>query len=77
MNNDELNEELVSLSEYYTEVAGRVIDLGSEGGDIWISSSRTSGREYFNTLDEAEERIHQLYEEYFLDDGEVDSLDDL
>ena len=53
--------------------------MGIDGnGDIWISGYRTSGREYFSSLDEAERRLESVYESYLLDDGDIsDPLEEL
>lgn len=77
MNNDELNEEMASLGEYYTDTTGRLIEAGADPEGIWISSNRTNGREYFDDTFDAEDRIKQLYGEYLFDDGEPDGFDEL
>jgi hypothetical protein len=38
--------------------------------DVWVDSSRTNGREYFESIEEAEERIKRLYE---IDDDNYDN----
>ncbi len=65
----ELQEQLESLSEYYSEATGRDVRMGMESLDeIWVSTMRTNGREYYESVDDAEFRIKQLYSEVFLDD---------
>ncbi len=74
--NEELNEEMVSLGEYYTDTTGRLIEAGADTEGIWISSNRTNGREYFDDTFDAEDRIKQLYNEYLLEDDYSDGLDE-
>ena len=76
---DEANEIAGNLSDYYSSITGRSVDVGIDGnGDIWISGYRTSGREYFSSLDEAERRLESVYESYLLDDGDIsDPLEEL
>lgn len=82
MANDDFYEaiEIASnLSDYYSSLTGRGVDMGIDGnGDIWISGYRTSGREYFSSLEEAERRLEIVYEDYLADDGDTsDPLEDL
>lgn len=74
--NEELNEEMQSLGEYYTDTTGRLIEAGADLEGIWISSNRTNGREYFDDTFDAEDRIKQLYGEYLLEDDYSDGLDE-
>lgn len=68
-NYEEIEEQLMLVSEYYSEVTGRNIEAGiDEDLDIWISSSRTNGREYFEAIRDVESRIKQLYSDMMLDD---------
>lgn len=72
MNNEdyeELEEQLMSLAEYYSEATGRDVRMGIEADDeIWVDTMRTNGKEYYESVDDAEFRIRQLYSEVFLDD---------
>lgn len=59
---EELEEITADLSNYYSEITGRNIEIGiDEDEDLWISSSRTNGREYLESLKEVERRLHLLY----------------
>lgn len=72
---DELEEVLVDLSEYYSEMTGRSISMGvDEDLDIWFDSSRTNGREYVDSVDELERRVRILYSDLL---EETDFGDDL
>lgn len=73
----ELLETLGDLSDYYSDAVGRNIDMGSDGdGDVWISSTRTNGREYFDSLEEAERRLELLYSDLLPDsDDDRDPLE--
>jgi len=72
MNNEdheELQEQLSSLAEYYSEATGRNVEMGIDSDDeIWVDTIRTNGKEYYESVDDAEFRIRQLYAEVFLDD---------
>lgn len=76
---DEATEIASNLSDYYSSLTGRSVDMGIDGsGDIWISGYRTSGREYFSSLEEAERRLEIVYEDYLADDGDIsDPLEEL
>ena len=66
---EELEEQLSSLAEYYSEATGRNVEMGiSRDEEIWLDTMRTNGREYYESLDDAEFRVKQLYSEVFLDD---------
>jgi hypothetical protein len=66
---EELQEQLESLSEYYSEATGRYVEMGIDTDEeIWVDTIRTNGREYYESVDDAEFRIKQLYSEVFLDD---------
>lgn len=72
----EYNEDDVyEISEYFTEVTGRVINAGIESGEIWMSSNRTNGKEYFDSIDELEFRLKMLYSELLMDDDYRDPLE--
>lgn len=67
---EELEEQLYSLAEYYSEATGRNVELGiSEDHDIWLDTMRTNGKEYYESVDDAESRIKELYSEVFMDDN--------
>ena len=76
---EEANEIASGLSDYYSNITGRSVDVGIDGnGDIWISGYRTSGREYFSSVEEAERRLEIVYENYLADDGDIsDPLEEL
>ena len=76
---DEANEVASNLSDYYSSITGRSVDVGIDGnGDIWISGYRTSGREYFSSVEEAERRLEIVYEKYLPDNGDTsDPLEEL
>lgn len=73
---EELVEIVDDLAEYYSEVTGRNISMGvDEDLDIWLSSSRTNGREYVDSVDELDRRMKLLYSDLLEDDDyEVDGL---
>lgn len=75
----ELHEELLEvtdhLSEYYSDTTGRNITLGVNEDEIWIDSTRTHGREFFDSLEEAERRLKLLYSDLLPDEDEVDPLE--
>jgi hypothetical protein len=60
---DEVREVLDNLSDYYAVITGSRIAMGVDANiDVWVDSSRTNGREYFESIEEAEDRIKRLYE---------------
>lgn len=62
-NIEEVKEILDNLSDYYAVITGSRVVMGVDANyDVWIDSSRTNGREYFEDIQEAEFRIKQLYE---------------
>lgn len=62
-NIEEVKEILDNLSDYYAVITGSRVVMGVDANyDVWIDSSRTNGREYFEDIQEAEHRIKQLYE---------------
>jgi hypothetical protein len=69
----ELNEQATQLADSYTEITGTSIqaDIDSNLEEFWISSNRTNGREYFYTIEEAEQRLRQLYEDLLVDNGDT------
>lgn len=66
---EELEEQLTSLAEYYSEATGRNVEMGIDSDEeIWVDTMRTNGKEYYESVDDAEFRIRQLYSEVFLED---------
>lgn len=60
---EEVREILDNLSDYYAVITGSRVSMGVDANyDVWIDSSRTNGREYFEGIEEAEERLKRLYE---------------
>lgn len=60
---EEVVEILDNLSDYYAVITGSRVALGVDANyDVWVDSSRTNGREYFESIEEAEDRIKRLYE---------------
>jgi hypothetical protein len=77
-NYEELSETVSGLSDYYSDITGRNISMGVDGNlDVWLDSNRTNGREYFESVAEAEHRLGILYSEYLSDeDDSFDMLDE-
>ena len=68
---DELYDEALGLEEYYSEVTGRDIHIVVESIDeMYIQAPRTNGKEYFQSLRDADKRLKQLYEDILPDDGD-------
>lgn len=71
-NNDDLEdvtEMLMELSDYYSTITGRNVELGyDEDLDFWLESGRTNGREYFDEISEVEHRVRMLYSDKLGDD---------
>lgn len=65
---EEWLDQLAALSDYYSEVTGRYIEVGDYRGDLYINSIRTNGEEYCETLDDVDRRIKQLFPECFTED---------
>lgn len=60
---EEVREILDNLSDYYAVITGSRVSMGVDANlDVWIDSSRTNGREYFEGIEEAEGRIKRLYD---------------
>jgi hypothetical protein len=73
---EELTETLGELSNYYSDTIGRDIRMGSDiDGDVWLSSNRTNGKEYFDSIEEAERRVKLLYNDLLPDEDEIDPLE--
>jgi len=71
---DEVREVLDNLSDYYAVVTGSRISMGVDANiDVWVDSSRTNGREYFESIEEAEDRIKRLYD--LEDEDDYNALD--
>jgi hypothetical protein len=68
----EMNEEANQLADYYTEMTGTNVEADVENNleEFWIRSNRTNGKEYFESIEEADRRLRQLYEELLPDDGD-------
>jgi hypothetical protein len=65
MSSDERYEVLADLIDYYTTVIGRPVRMGIDNDtDFWLSASRTNGREYFESIQEIEDRMADLYPEF-------------
>lgn len=76
MDREYITEQLDLLSEYYSEAVGTNIRTGVEpDGDVWVMCNRTTGREYFESVSDLEDRVKLLYDEYFIDDDYSDPLD--
>lgn len=72
---EELEETVNDLAEYYSEVTGRNIRMGvDEDLDIWLDSSRTNGREYVESIQELERRMHLLYSDLIEDEDEEEEF---
>lgn len=70
MDNEEVLEAIDSLSDYYSSIAGHAVLLGvTDDTDVWIASNRTNGREYLESIQEAERRLDILYSDMMVDDG--------
>jgi hypothetical protein len=66
---EELKEQLQSLAEYYSEETGRNVEMGiNNDEEIWLNTRRTNGKEFYESIGDAEYRIRQLYAELFVDD---------
>jgi hypothetical protein len=50
--------------------------LGVDAGhDVWLDTARTNGREYFESLEEAERRVKLLYSDLLPDEDDEDLLE--
>ncbi len=60
------------LADYYTEISGSNVQADIEDNleEFWVSSNRTNGREYFESIEEADRRLKILYEDLLSDDGD-------
>lgn len=73
---DELVEAVSDLGDYYSDIIGRNIGLGVDASsDVWLDSSRTNGREYFDSIEEAERRVKLLYQDLLPDEDDEDILE--
>lgn len=68
----ELHDEATELADYYTEITGFDVraDVADTMDEFWIKSNRTNGAEYFESIQEADRRLRQLYEDMLPDDGD-------
>jgi hypothetical protein len=65
---NELQDEAYGLAEYYTEATGREITIGVDNSyEIYVEAPRISGREYFESLSDADDRLKQLYSEMLIE----------
>ena len=70
---DEL--ELIDLAEYYSTELGTNIVMGAEDGDLWLQCGRTNGREYFEAINDLEDRVKTLYQDKLPDYDYTDPLE--
>lgn len=67
----EMYDEAYGIADYYSEITGRKVEVIVDNyEEVYIESSRTNGREYFNSLSEADDRLKQLYSDILPDDGD-------
>ena len=67
---------VADTSDYYSDVTGRNISMGVDTSlDVWLDTTRTNGREYFDSLEEAERRVKLLYDDLLPDEDEIDPLE--
>ena len=71
----EIKLQLEDLSDYYSEVLGSDVRAGLQQGELWLSCSRTNGREYFESVSDLEDRIKNLYNDRLIDDDYSDPLE--
>jgi hypothetical protein len=63
-------------ADYYSDITGRNISMGVDTSlDVWLDTTRTNGREYFDSLEEAERRVKLLYDDLLPDEDEIDPLE--
>jgi len=75
-NYEEIMEAIIDTADYYSDITGRNIVLGLNADyDVWLDTNRTNGREYFDSLEEAERRIKLLYDDLLPDEDEIDPLE--
>jgi len=73
---DEIQESVSNIADYYSDISGKFISAGVSGDDdIWVSSSRTNGREYFDSVQELERRLEIIYADYLIDNNQPDNLE--
>ena len=65
-------EQAKELASYYTDLTGANIMAGAGNmpDELWIKSNRTYDMEYFETIEEADRRLRQLYQDVLPDDGD-------
>lgn len=68
----EMSDQAEQLADYYTQLTGTSVRAGVENNleDYWVSSNRTNDMEYFSSIEEADRRLRQLYEDLLPDDGD-------
>jgi hypothetical protein len=68
-----MNQEATELAEYYTELTGTSVqaDVDFNLEEYWVSSNRTNGKEYFESIEEADRRLKMLYQDLMPDDGDT------
>lgn len=75
-NYEEIMEAVTDTADYYSDITGRNIVMGLDVDyDVWLDTNRTNGREYFDSLEEAERRIKLLYDDLLPDEDEIDPLE--
>lgn len=75
-NYEEIMEAVIDTADYYSDITGRNIVMGLDVDyDVWLDTNRTNGREYFDSLEEAERRIKLLYDDLLPDEDEIDPLE--
>lgn len=67
--------ELIDLAEYYSTELGANIVMGLEDGDPWLDCGRTNGREYFESVNDLEDRVRTLYQDRLPDYDYRDPLE--
>jgi len=73
---EELVDEVIGISDYYSDIIGRNINLGVDASlDVWLDSNRTNGKEYFDSIEEAERRVKLLYSDLLPDEDDEDILE--
>lgn len=68
----DMTDEAEQLADYYTEITGSNVSAGVANtlDEFWVKSNRTNGEEYFESIQEADRRLKQLYEDMLPDDGD-------
>lgn len=68
----DMTDEAEQLADYYTQLTGTSVSAGVENNleEYWVRSNRTNDMEYFSSIEEADRRLKQLYEDLLPDDGD-------